>query len=90
MPQLDVDYKNRNAKVLASFVAYCKANPNLRFWQALRNWSGFNFVYVSDEATDYGYRINAMNTFYWEGRNVAHSCPLRTSGAKEPEGDINV
>jgi hypothetical protein len=31
---------SRNGRVLASFVAYCRANPDLRFYQALLNWSG--------------------------------------------------
>jgi hypothetical protein len=38
----------RNAKLLLSFVAYCLANPDQRFWQALRNWAGVGFVFVSD------------------------------------------
>ena len=27
-----------NKETLQSFVAYCEANPEQRFWQALRNW----------------------------------------------------
>jgi len=69
IPNPNVDYAQRNAKTLDSFVTYCKANPELRFWQALRNWAGFNFIYASDEARDYGYRVNAHDTFYWAGRN---------------------
>lgn len=55
---------SRNSKTLASFVGYCKANPGLRFWQALRNWSGFTFVFV-------GYKMDeiAFDTFNFEGRN---------------------
>jgi hypothetical protein len=48
---------SRNSVVLASFVAYCKAHPDERFWQALRNWCGkYNFIYAN------------IDTFYWEGR----------------------
>jgi hypothetical protein len=61
--------KTRNSKVLADFTAHCKAHPSERFWQALRNWAGFSFIYASNEATDYSYRINAQDTFYWEGRD---------------------
>ena len=34
----------RNSEVLASFVAYCTAHPSERFWQALLNWSGLNYI----------------------------------------------
>jgi hypothetical protein len=34
-------------KTLKSFVDYCEAHPQERFWQALRNWSGYNFIYKS-------------------------------------------
>ena len=37
-----------NKEVLNSFIKYCKENPNQRFWQALRNWSMFNFIWVSN------------------------------------------
>jgi hypothetical protein len=52
---------NRNAKVLESFAAYCEEHPEFRFWQALRNWVGFNYVLVSDS------HQNLRDTFYWEG-----------------------
>jgi len=39
--------ESKNQKTLASFVAFCKASPEQRFWQALRNWSKYNFVYGS-------------------------------------------
>ena len=56
--------ETRNSKVLASFVAYCKAHPHDRFWQALRNWAGAgNFIFASFDG-------EVMNdTFYWEGQN---------------------
>jgi len=34
----------RNSKALESFTAYCVANPDQRFWQALTNWSGLPYV----------------------------------------------
>jgi len=60
----------RNSEVLASFVAYCRAYPELRFWQALRNWSGYNFVLVSNRHpndTDGPARI--LDSFHFEGRH---------------------
>ena len=50
--------------ILESFVRYCEQNPEQRFWQALRNWSGYNFVLVSDrKGEDY------RDTFYWNSRS---------------------
>jgi len=69
--------ETRNSKVLASFVTYCKANPELRFWQALRNWSGHSFILVSNHsnldfwAAIFGLECDAYlkDTFSWEGQN---------------------
>jgi hypothetical protein len=58
----------RNSEVLQSFVDYCQAHPDLRFWQALRNWSGQHFVLVADFSAFPGWD-NVRDTFYWEGRN---------------------
>jgi len=55
--------KTRNSEVLTSFTEYCKKNPEERFWQALRNWSNFSFVFVSDSVG-----IVEQDTFYWEGK----------------------
>jgi hypothetical protein len=55
--------ESKNAVLLESFSRYCKDNPELRFWQALRNWSGFNFICVSQDAPDEPYK----DTFYWTG-----------------------
>ena len=33
------EYSN-NSKLLLSLVEYCQNNPDQRFWQALKNWSG--------------------------------------------------
>lgn len=53
----------RNSKTLADFVAYCEKHPHERFWQALRNWCGYNFVFVTDSKMH-----SYENTFNWEGR----------------------
>ena len=36
--------KTRSSETLADFVRYCESNPQMRFWQALRNWSGFRAI----------------------------------------------
>ena len=61
---------NENEHLLNSFTAYCKANPSQRFWQAIRNWSESNFIFVSD--TPEGPR---MDTFYCKGRTGFHTTP---------------
>lgn len=57
--------------VLASFINYCALHPEERFWQALRNWSGHDFIVATNFAPyDFG-KENAWmkDTFSWEGRN---------------------
>lgn len=41
---------SKNARLLGDFVRYCAEHPEQRFWQALRNWSGYSFIYGSDIA----------------------------------------
>jgi hypothetical protein len=55
----------RNSDTLADFVAYCEAHPTERFWQALRNWCGRNFIFVSEQSLS---SSGADDTFYWEDR----------------------
>jgi hypothetical protein len=40
---------SENKELLDSFVKYCEANPNQRFWQALSNWSPFSYIYGSQK-----------------------------------------
>ena len=72
--------ETRNSKTLASFVAYCNAHPQLRFWQALVSWSGLPFIatsshppaFVYAETRVYGQhteRVEINDTYNWEGRN---------------------
>jgi len=37
----------KSRKELSSFINYCLDHPELRFWQALRNWSSYKFIYGS-------------------------------------------
>lgn len=60
---------NKNAKVLSDFVEYCRAHPEYRFWQALRNWSHHNYVIVSPVLpTDAEFESSWRDTFNWEGK----------------------
>ena len=63
--------KTRNSVLLDSFVRYCKANPDQRFWQALRNWAAVDFILFSRIAP---YEFDEpegwlKDTFHMEGRN---------------------
>lgn len=42
----------RNSEKLASFVKYCEEHPEERFWQALRNWSGYWAVLVVERPSE--------------------------------------
>lgn len=56
----------RNSEALASFVAYCQAHPQERFWQALRNWSKWHFIFGADSLTD-GHLYDTFNVEGLEG-----------------------
>lgn len=65
----------RNSELLASFVAYCEKNPEQRFWQALRNWSGFAFVFVTNappvqyDGSWIWRKEEVRDTFYFEDKD---------------------
>jgi hypothetical protein len=60
---------SKNVYALTSFVEYCKAHPQERFWQALRNWSGYSFVLgVEDCSWQDNVSIGKCDTFYKEGK----------------------
>ena len=55
----------RSKKELQYFLDYCLDHPHERFWQALRNWSGYNFIYANDEFCN-----DCEDTFYWDGSKL--------------------
>jgi hypothetical protein len=64
--------RNKNRETWKQFADYCKKHPELRFWQALRNWSGYGFVIVTD-SPDVINHPEAKDTFYWSGKNAKES-----------------
>jgi hypothetical protein len=60
---------SRNKKLANDFYDFCMNNPELRFWQALRAWSGQNFVLVSNTNNWETIPDDIKNTFYWEGKD---------------------
>lgn len=55
----------KSENMLRSFTEYCRANPDARFWQALRGWSGYAYLMASAESPVFG---NQLDTYYWQGR----------------------
>lgn len=68
---IDIHKDARHTKVLLDFVDYCNQNPNLRFWQALLNWSGQKFILFSTIAPKGSvYKEGVLvDTYYFEGKN---------------------
>lgn len=63
--------ESKNLPVLLEFVVYCTAHPEERFWQALRNWSGYPAILTGKSITalsGFGYEAD-LDTFYFEGKN---------------------
>ena len=59
--------ETRNSAVLAEFVAYCEAHPDQRFWQALKNWSGYSDIEGVIDGNPLT-PIRRIDTFFIEGR----------------------
>lgn len=55
--------KSKNKKLRDSFNRYLKEHPEQRFWQALRNWSGYRDIYARKINED-----DFNDTFYKEGK----------------------
>lgn len=51
------NYPAKSDEVLIKFIAFCKENPRLRFWQALYSFMGANQIIIDGE-----------DPFYWEGK----------------------
>lgn len=61
---------NKNKALSDEFRVFCAAHPELRFWQALRAWSGLGFILKADGRTlEMDIWDGLQDTFYWEGKN---------------------
>ena len=57
---------NKNKKQLESFTKYCVEHPQERFWQALRSWSGSQFILKAESFDmDTNEWVEVVDTF-WE------------------------
>lgn len=57
------DLQTRNSKLLEEFAEYCRAYPEQRFFQALRNFINVGYVGISND------REHWSDTFYFENKN---------------------
>jgi len=58
----------KSYRTLISFIAYCIQHPEERFWQALKNWSGYECVFVGKCNPPYQKWEIQYDTFNWEGK----------------------
>lgn len=61
----------RNSHLLQSFTDYCNNHPDERFWQALRNWSKFGFIFgfPIGKLPTREFDKNLIDTFYLEDQD---------------------
>ena len=59
---------NKNKELIDEFTAFCEGHPEMRFWQALRAWTGFDYIVAKNE-TGYAGQNTEEDTFYWEGKD---------------------
>jgi hypothetical protein len=57
---------SKNQKLLLDFSVYCAQHPEERFWQALRNWSEGDYIYVEQHKDT---SVFISDTFYFKGKN---------------------
>jgi len=58
--------KNKNKKILRDFIEYCNKHKTQRFWQALRNWSSYNFILGSKESSILDIDIMTLEDTYYK------------------------
>lgn len=57
----------RSQETKEEFVKYLEENPSERFWQAVRNFSGYAFIIASDHPP---MEEGQLDTFYWEEKHA--------------------
>jgi len=61
----------RSDPTLTNFIQYCQDHPEERFWQALRNWSGYYAIMAISKVAGIGGGGEVRqthDTFYIEGK----------------------
>lgn len=63
-----MDTRNMKSRdTLSSFIRYCVRNPEQRFWQALKNWSGYGAI-LTGKWNGLGFFEAEYDTYNWEGK----------------------
>lgn len=63
--------QSKNADLLVDFIRFCGKHPEMRFWQALRNWSGFHSVFVGQVEVEDLSKVQLLgleDTFYFNDK----------------------
>ena len=64
----NVQSNMRSEEALHSFMRYCFEHPDERFWQALRNWSKYEYILGYDgDLFDLRAQFPMIDTFHLEG-----------------------
>jgi len=59
---------SKNQETLIDFTKYCIMHPTERFWQALRNWSEYNYIVGCKDFSHEDLPEEHEDTFYKEGK----------------------
>jgi len=59
------EVKMKSLAKLNDFVDFCIAHPDMSFWQALLNWSKYNYIFGSNQIREDDYS-DLEDTFYIE------------------------
>jgi len=86
-PPSDGITDTRNSAALADFTAYCRANPEQRFWQALKNWSGWGKILAAYTRQDWDW-MYYKDTYGWEGKGLPQPMKRTAPTAAEKERAI--
>lgn len=65
----DEELRRKRREVIDDFIKFINepGNEYVRFWQAVRNWSGRPFILASEFNMEEYPGVD--DTFYWEGRD---------------------
>ncbi len=55
---------NKNIFLIVSLKHFCRRNPSLRFWQALRDWAGLDYILSMGKK-----EVGTTDTYHWTEKN---------------------
>lgn len=77
IPAIRSTEESKAAPVLNDFVDYCRRFPDLRFWQALQSFSGYDKIYGG--TNDPEGNTNLEDTFHMTTKGPAISVPAKVT-----------